>query len=143
MDEKRTAGEKAREKFLDSDAPFKDLQDEVGGVKEVVRADGYTDHRTSTDFVAAKDKYNGRLEHEMRGLQRRVDEVNADLDAARLDAQKSDAGTEELLKDFNLFLAAEHAAERNRTHATENGAAYTPDYYKGMGKVKYGDADCT
>jgi hypothetical protein len=99
MDEKRTTGEKAREKFLDSDAPFRDLQDEVGGVKEVVRADGYTDHRTSTDFVAAKDKYNGRLEHEMRGLQRRVDEVNADLDAARLDAQKSDAGTEELLKE--------------------------------------------
>lgn len=141
MDEKRTTGEKVREWTLDSDAPYKDLQDEVGGVKEVVRADGYTDHRTSTDFVAAKDKYNGRIEHEMRGLQRRVDEVKADLNAARLDTQKSKAGSEELLKDFNLFLAAEHAAERNRTHATENGAAYTPDYYKGMGKVEYGNAE--
>lgn len=141
MDEKRTFGEKAREAGLDSDAPFRDLQDEVGGVQERVRADGYTDHRTSTDFVAAKDKYNGRLEYESRDLQRRVDAVKADLNAARLDTQKSKKGSEELLKDFNLFLAAEHAAERNRTHAKEHGEKPDPDYYHGMGKVVWGGVE--
>lgn len=199
MDEKRTFDEKAREAVLDSDAPFRDVQDEVGGVKEVVRADGYTDHRMiydvkrdakgrpvdrqgrsldaknrvldaagnvvkdkaghdvysepapdyskaplkegSTDFVAAKDKYNGRLEYESRDLQRRVDAVKADLNAARLDTQKSKKGSDELLKDFNLFLAAEHAAERNRTHALEHGEKPDPDYYHGMGKVVWGGVE--
>ena len=132
MDDKRTTGEKMRERFFNSDAPMKDLQDEVPDVREVIRnADGYTDWEKSTDVVAAKQKAQGRLEHETRQLQRGVDSMVKDLNAARLDGQTSG----ELLDDLNLYAQCKHAKERNETIAQRNGVAYDADYYYGMGKI--------
>lgn len=131
MDDQQTKGEKFTEKFIDSLAPVKSVQDELGGVKEITRADGYTDHTKSTDLVAAKDKANGRLEHEVRQHQFRVDDINRDLSRAALPKQS----TEELVNDFNLYLQCKHAPERNLSVAQDRGDTYTPDYSEGMGQI--------
>lgn len=138
LDDKRTTGEKLEEKFIDSHAPVRTVQEEIGGVQEITRADGYTDHTRSTDLVAAKDKANGRVEHEMRELQHKVDGVERDIAGAALDGQSEEA----LMDDFNLYLSCKHAAERNRAVAKDRGddkkAGYkAADYYEGMGKVDY------
>ena len=131
MDDQQTKGEKFTEKFINSLAPVKSVQEELGGVKEVTRADGYTDHTKSTDLVAAKDKANGRLEHEVRQHQSRVDDINRDLSRAALAKQS----TEDLVDDFNLYLQCKHAPERNLSVAQDRGDAYTPDYSEGMGQI--------
>lgn len=131
MDDQQTKGEKFTEKFIDSLVPVKSVQDELGGVKETTRADGYTDHTKSTDLVAAKDKANGRLEHEVRQHQFRVDDINRDLSRAALPKQS----TEDLVDDFNLYLQCKHAPERNLSVAQDRGDAYTPDYSEGMGQI--------
>ena len=131
MDDQQTKGEKFTEKFIDSLVPVKSVQDELGGVKEITRADGYTDHTKSTDLVAAKDKANGRLEHEVRQHQFRVDDINRDLSRAALPKQS----TEDLVDDFNLYLQCKHAPERNLSVAQDRGDAYTPDYSEGMGQI--------
>lgn len=133
LDDVRTTGDKAREKFLDSDAPIKDFQDEVGGVEEKVDADGYTDWRNSTDVVAAKRKANGRVEYKMRDLGHRAEKMESELLKARLDKQK----TSDLLADFNLFTQCEHAPERNRTIAERNGVTYDDTYSYGMGEIEW------
>ena len=131
MDDEQTKGEKFTEKFIDSFAPVKSVQGEIGGVKEVTRADGYTDHTKSTDLVAAKEKANGRIEHELRQHQFRIDDINRDLARAALPKQS----TEDLVDDFNLYLQCKHAPERNLSVAQDRGDAYTPDYSEGMGQI--------
>ena len=134
MDDQQTKGEKFTEKFLDRLAPAQSVQDEIGGVEEIVGEDGYTDHRRSTDFVAAADKANGREEALTRNLQKKVDQVENDISQAALKGQD----TAELLADFDLYAQCKHAAERNRTIAERNGVEYDADYYYGMGKVDRG-----
>ena len=134
MDDQQTKGEKFKEKFLDRLAPAQSVQDEIGGVEEIVGEDGYTDHRRSTDFVAAADKANGREEALTRNLQKKVDQVENDISQAALKGQD----TAELLADFDLYAQCKHAAERNRTIAERNGVEYDADYYYGMGKVDRG-----
>lgn len=134
MDDQQTKGEKFTEKFLDRLAPAQSVQDEIGGVEEIVGKDGYTDHRRSTDFVAAADKANGREEALTRNLQKKVDQVENDISQAALKGQD----TAELLADFDLYAQCKHAAERNRTIAERNGVEYDADYYYGMGKVDRG-----
>ena len=90
MDAERTTGEKAKEKFVDSLAPVQSVLDDIGGVKKVIDpSTGYTNFKTkynpdgsvelegSTDLVAAKDKANRRIEHEMRDLRRKVGDAYA------------------------------------------------------------------
>lgn len=134
MDDQQTKGEKFKEKFLDRLAPAQSVQDEIGGVEEIVGEDGYTDHRRSTDFVAAADKANGREEALTRNLQKKVDQVENDISQAALKGQD----TAELLADFDLYAQCKHAAERNRTIAERNGVEYDADYYYGMGKADRG-----
>ena len=134
MDDQQTKGEKFKEKFLDRLAPAQSVQDEIGGVEEIVGEDGYTDHRRSTDFVAAADKANGREEALTRNLQKKVDQVENDISQAALKGQD----TAELLADFDLYAQCKHSAERNRTIAERNGVEYDADYYYGMGKVDRG-----
>ena len=134
MDDQQTKGEKFKEKFLDRLAPAQSVQDEIGGVEEIVGEDGYTDHYRSTDFVAAADKVNGREEALTRNLQKKVDQVENDISQAALKGQD----TAELLADFDLYAQCKHAAERNRTIAERNGVEYDADYYYGMGKVDRG-----
>lgn len=134
MDDQQTKGEKFTEKFLDRLAPAQSVQDEIGGVEEIVGEDGYTDHRRSTDYVAAADKANGREEALTRNLQKKVDQVENDISQAALKGQ----GTAELLADFDLYAQCKHAAERNRTIAERNGVEYDADYYYGMGMVDRG-----
>ena len=135
MDDVQSKGEKFEEKFIDARAPIRNVQDEVGGVKEVFDPKtGYTDHKKSTDYVAAADKANGRVEYELRDLQHKSDDISRDLAKAALKGQSS----AELETDFDLYLQCRHAAERNRTIAERNGVTYDPDYYYGMGKVDRG-----
>ena len=134
MDDQQTKGEKFTEKFLDRLAPAQSVQDEIGGVEEIVGKDGYTDHRRSTDYVAAADKANGREEALTRNLQKKVDQVENDISQAALKGQD----TAELLADFDLYAQCKHAAERNRTIAERNGVEYDADYYYGMGMVDRG-----
>ena len=123
LDDAQTKGEKFKEKFIDRYAPVQSVQDEIGGVKEVVGADGYTDHRRSTDFVAAADKANGREEMLMRKLQKDVDRINGVL--ARGDVS---------LDLFDKYLLARHAAERNRTVQLRERGTYdaTDGFGSGM-----------
>lgn len=144
LDDIRSTGEKAKEKFIDSLAPVQSVLDEIGGVGEVIRdpkdgGDGYTDWRKSTDLVAAKEKANGRIEHEMRDLEHRVGEVEKDYTKAALKGQTE----EQLTDDYNLYLSCKHAAERNGSIAKDRGddkkAGYkAADYYQGMGQIEYG-----
>lgn len=134
LDDVRSKWEKFKEKFLDRLAPAQSVQDEIGGVEEIVGEDGYTDHRRSTDYVAAADKANGREEALTRNLQKKVDQVENDISQAALKGQ----GTAELLADFDLYAQCKHAAERNRTIAERNGVEYDANYYYGMGKVDRG-----
>lgn len=135
MDDVQTKGEKFEEKFIDARTPIRNVQDEIGGVKEVFDPrTGYTDHKKSTDYVAAADKANGRVEYEIRDLQHKSDAISKDLANAALKGQSS----AELEADFDLYLQCRHAAERNRTIAERNKVTYDPDYYYGMGKVDRG-----
>ena len=141
MDDRRSRGEKFEEKFVDSTAPIKSVQKEIDnharangeeGVEEVVNADGSTDWRNSTDFVAAKDKENGHLERNIRELKTHYIDpaMEALAKAIRPNQDKAD-----LITDFNLYLQCKHAAARNRKIANDRGDTYTPDYSEGMGMV--------
>ena len=145
MDDKRSRSEILEEKLVDSTAPIKSVQKEIDnharangeeGVEEVVNADGSTDWRNSTDFVAAKDKENGHLERNIRELKTRYIDpaMEALAKAIRPNQDKAD-----LITDFNLYLQCKHAAARNRKIANDRGDTYTADYSEGMGMVTLPD----
>lgn len=141
MDDVQTRKEVLEEKLVDSLAPVKAAQKKIDeharargdeGVKEVTNADGSTDWRNSTDFVAAKDKENGHLERRLRDLKTRFIDPAMETLARAVLPQQSNEG---LVSDFNLYLQCKHAAARNRKIANDRGEAYTPDYAEGMGKI--------
>ena len=145
MDDTRSRGEILEEKLVDSTAPIKSVQTEINnharangeeGVEEVVNADGSTDWRNSTDFVAAKDKENGHLERNIRELKTRYIDPAMEVLAKAIRPNQDKA---DLITDFNLYLQCKHAAARNRKIANDRGDTYTADYSEGMGMVTLPD----
>jgi len=130
IDEKLTKGETMLTKLVDRFTPFRAVQKMIGGVQEVERQDGYFDMRKSTDYVAANDKANGRIEMLNRGLQHAVNEVTKDMAEAGITPE-----------DMNMYLLCKHARERNKTIADRNGDAYNDKYYKGMGVIERDKVD--
>ena len=123
VDEKESFGTKLRRAVQDNLIGWRNVQDETGGVRDVVDNNtGHTDFRKSTDFYEAKDRQNGYEEKEMRALQRTRD---------RIDETLVDAGVSN--DDFGKFLALRHAEERNRAIAKKNGVAFTMGYADGAG----------
>lgn len=123
VDEKESFGTKLRRAVQDNLVGWRNVQDETGGVRDVVDGNtGHTDFRKSTDFYEAKDRQNGYEEKEMRALQRTRD---------RIDETLVDAGVSN--DDFGKFLALRHAEERNRAIARKNGVAFTMGYADGAG----------
>ena len=123
VDEKESFGTKLRRAVQDNLVGWRNVQDETGGVRDVVDGNtGHTDFRKSTDFYEAKDRQNGYEEKDMRALQRTRDSIDETL---------VDAGVSN--DDFGKFLALRHAEERNRAIARKNGVAFTMGYADGAG----------
>lgn len=123
VDEKESFDTKLRRAVQDNLVGWRNVQDETGGVRDVVDGNtGHTDFRKSTDFYEAKDRQNGYEEKDMRALQRTRD---------RIDETLVDAGVSN--DDFGKFLALRHAEERNRAIARKNGVAFTMGYADGAG----------
>ena len=113
---------------------MRNVQDEIGGVEDKIDASGHTAAKTtfkedgtvdalgSTDVYNAKDRENGYLEAGMRDIQSRTDKIDKVLAANGITPEQ-----------FDRYLYAAHAEERNRTVAERNGREYDPTSGEGSG----------
>lgn len=134
IDRAMTRGERFRERWQDSDVVVRNVQDEIGGVEDKIDASGHTAAKTtfkedgtvdalgSTDVYNAKDRENGYLEAGMRDIQSRTDKIDKVLATNGITPEQ-----------FDRYLYAAHAEERNRTVAERNGREYDPTSGEGSG----------
>ena len=134
IDRAMTRGERFRERWQDSDVVVRNVQDEIGGVEDKIDASGHTAAKTtfkkdgtvdalgSTDVYNAKDRENGYLEAGMRDIQSRTDKIDKVLATNGITPEQ-----------FDRYLYAAHAEERNRTVAERNGREYDPASGEGSG----------
>lgn len=134
IDRAMTRGERFQERWQDSDVVVRNVQDEIGGVEDKIDAGGHTAAKTtfkedgtvdalgSTDVYNAKDRENGYLEAGMRDIQSRTDKIDKVLATNGITPEQ-----------FDRYLYAAHAEERNRTVAERNGREYDPASGEGSG----------
>lgn len=118
IDDVRPKGERLQEGAQDSDISIRNLQRDLGGVEDKQTESGHTDAKTtfnedgtvkelgSTDVYSAKMRMNGHLQagfNEIKSGQNTIDKTLADNGLTQA--------------QFDKFLYASHAPERNQTVA--------------------------
>lgn len=118
IDDVRPKGERLQEGAQDSDISIRNLQRDLGGVEDKQTESGHTDAKTtfnkdgtvkelgSTDVYSAKMRMNGHLQagfNEIKSGQNTIDKTLADNGLTQA--------------QFDKFLYASHAPERNQTIA--------------------------
>ena len=118
IDDVRPKGERLQEGAQDSDISIRNLQRDLGGVEDKQTESGHTDAKTtfnedgtvkelgSTDVYSAKMRMNGHLQagfNEIKAGQNTIDKTLADNGLTQA--------------QFDKFLYASHAPERNQTIA--------------------------
>ncbi len=131
MDDVQSKGEKLREGAQDSDISIKTLQDDVGGVVDKQNASGHTDAKTtfnpdgtvkelgSSNVYAAKMRANGHIQAGMKEIE---------TSGAKIDKTLADNGITP--EQFDKFLYASHAPERNETVAERMAERANPKIWQ-------------